>query len=151
MAAGGLEAPRLVVLRSRHSPHKLALLAVATIAGIALLAGSLPAPPDLAKHLPEPLLTYWNVCILLHGIAGLAAVALPNRLVGPGLALEFLAMVLGVWALGSAVVAALLEHGPFALFGPGLITAAWTVANVIRAWQIGRDLHQMRQREQAAS
>lgn len=137
-----MEPPRVVVVRSRHSPHKLALLGLALLTGVAYLLGA-PPPQSLAAQMPTWLVHAWAVGLLLHGAAGFAGVFAPRRHLDRGLGVEVGAMLFGAAALLVVAAASFKYAGGAALLGGGL-AAAWAVANVWRAAQIRRDLRQLR-------
>lgn len=133
--------PLLVVFRTRHSPHKLVFFGLALLWGVAYLA---PSPQVL---MPSWLVSGWAAGMLIHGLAGFAAVLAPRRRIEQALLVELGSMMFGSGAL--LLMAIAVWHyqgiGRATLLGGGFF-AAWTVANAYRGRQITRDLHQMRSR-----
>lgn len=135
----------VVVITSRYSPHKLALLTFATVAGAGWTFGA-PNPTSLVAAMPQPVLKVWAVMLLVHGLAGWAAAVAPKGMLERAMLLELGAMLEGVAALGFAATTAFVYAGWAALLGGGL-AATWAVANLLRAVRVARDLRKLRASE----
>lgn len=131
--------PFLVVFRTRHSPHKLVFLTFAIVWGALFLFGEAPR----GSVMPGALVKVWAAGLLAHGLFGLAGVLMPKQRIEQGLLVELGGMLIGVGAL-FLIVAGLFIYAGWAAFVSGGFTAAWAIANGLRASQIIRDLHHLR-------
>jgi hypothetical protein len=107
---------------------------------MAYLAGS-PPPGSLAALLPPWQIYTWAGGLLASGVLGLFGCAW-RRDLELGLGIELVAMLLGAGAMLLYTVEVYAFAGWRALLA-GAITAAWTGANLWRAWQIRRDLKEV--------
>jgi hypothetical protein len=127
----------VVVLAGRQRPHEVLLLAFAVVIGIAYQIGS-PPPESIAAHMHHWQVRLWSIGMMLSGIIGLAGLWWPDRQLG--MQFEAGAMLLGAGAL-LIVTAAAFALGAKGIFGGGF-SAAWFMANLVRAGQIWRELRE---------
>lgn len=130
----------VVVITGRQRPHELVLLGFALLIGLAYTVGA-PPPRSSAAEMPAWLVRLWAVGLLVHGVAGLAAVFVPGPK-GRSLLAEAGSMLIGAGALLVVAAASFSYAGWGALLGGGFLLA-WAVANVVRAFQIRRDLRSL--------
>jgi hypothetical protein len=126
-----------VVITGRHRPHELVFLALALVLGLAYTLGA-PPPQSAAAEMPAWLVDVWAAGLLVHGVTGAASVLLPWRR-DRALWLEAGSMLIGFGALLLVGAAAFSYAGTGALLGGGLCFG-WAVANLVRVFQIHRDL-----------
>jgi hypothetical protein len=131
----------VLVVAGRQRPHELTLLLLSAMLGGLYTFGT-PAPQSLAAEMPSWIVHAWGIGLLLSGITGLAGCLLPWN-VERGLLLELGGLLVGAGAL-LIIAAAIFSHAGWGgLFGGGF-TAAWLTANLVRGWQIWRDLRTLR-------
>lgn len=130
---------QLIVVTGRHRPHELALLAVSAVLGGAFLVAA-PPPTSVASQMPHPYVVVWASGLLVSGVVGLIGclARLPSR---RGLLLEMGGMLIQAGALLIVLAAVIAFAGWRGLFSGALI-AGWVAANLVRVWQIRRDLRQ---------
>jgi hypothetical protein len=131
---------RPFIVTGRYRPHELLLLVVSVVTGVAYLLGS-PPPTSVAALLPHWQTYTWAAGLLASGVMGIFGCAW-RRDLELGLQAERAAMLIGGGALLLYTVSVFALGGRRALLAGG-ITAAWTAANLWRAWQIGRDLREI--------
>lgn len=124
----------LVVVSGRHRPHELLLLVVSLVTGVAYTIGA-PPPTSVAALMPAWALHVWSAGLVASGVIGLVG-ALSRR--SWSLQVEQAGMLIGAASL-IWYTAAVVGFGWRALLA-GAISVAWAGANVVRAWQIRRDL-----------
>lgn len=131
----------MLVVAGRHRPHELLLLLFSLTSGLAYTLGS-PPPQSVAASIEPWLVHVWSAGLLISGAVGLLAALLPmpeDRALG----LEFGAMLIGAGALILAGAAIFSSVGWRGAFGGGFC-AFWAAANIVRAFQILRDLREVR-------
>jgi hypothetical protein len=134
-------APRpVLVVTGRHRPHEMTFLLLSIMLGLAYTLGA-PPPQSVAAAMPLAIVHLWAAGLLASGVVGLAAILLPLEM-RLSLRLEQGAMLIGAGALLITTAAVFSAAGWRGLFG-GSFAACWMAANLIRALQIRRDLHEM--------
>lgn len=133
--------PDPVIVPGRRRPHELMLLAVSVLLGVAFFAGSAPPPTTVEALLPDWVRDLWYGLLLGSGSVGLIAVWL--RDIATGLLLERIALMVNAAAL-VIYITAIIAVGGRPGVGAGAFLAGWSIANIIRAVQITRDLHRIR-------
>lgn len=131
----------VIVITGRRRPHELVFLALAVVLGLAYTLGA-PPPASAASEMPPWLVHAWAAGLLLHGVVGLTAVFLPLQK-DRALLAESGSMLIGAGTLVMAAASAFSYAGSAALLGGGL-TLAWAIANLVRVFQIRRDLKSLR-------
>lgn len=130
----------VVVIAGRHRPHELVLLGLSLTSGLAYLLGA-PPPQSAAAQMPPWLVAVWAAGLAVSGGVGLASVLLLRRWRDAALLAEAGAMLIGAGALVLLVAAIIAVAGMKGTFGIGFC-AAWSLANVARAWQLRKELRQ---------
>lgn len=131
----------VLVVTGRHRPHELLLLLFSLVSGLAYTLGS-PPPQSVAASIDPWLVRAWSAGLLMSGAVGLLAALLPlpeDRALG----LELGAMLIGAGALVLAAAAIFSSAGARGAFGAG-VCAFWAAANMVRAFQVIRDLREVR-------
>lgn len=126
---------QVVIVTGRHRPHEILFLALSVVTGLAYTFGA-PPPNSLAALLPGWALAVWAIGLALSGAVGLVGIWLRRP---AGLHIEQGAMLLGTAALVWYTAGVIGLAGWRGLFAGG-VSVAWAVANLVRAWQIQRDL-----------
>lgn len=129
----------IVVVTGRRRPHEQLFLAFGALSGAVYLIGA-PPPASVAALMSPLLVKAWAGGLVLSGVVGLLGCWMHPS--GRSLRLEQGGMLIGAAALLVYTTAAFSLAGWRALFGGG-IAAAWTVANLTRAWQADRDIRQL--------
>lgn len=127
----------IVLVTGRHRPHELLLLAVSVLLGVSYLV-RVPAPQTLTATVPRGVVLLWAGGLVLSGIIGLTG-CLWRGDITIGLGLERGALFMSTAALvliGAVIIAATGMRG---LFSAGIVVA-WGLANVVRCYQITKDL-----------
>jgi protein-S-isoprenylcysteine O-methyltransferase Ste14 len=127
----------VVIVTGRRRPHQIVFLVLAFMLGLAYTLGA-PPPQSTAALMPSPIVHTWALGLLAHGAIGLLGVFLPVKR-ERGLWLELGSMFVGAGALFFVTILVFAYAGWSALFG-GTLSLAWGAANLVRAWQIQRDL-----------
>lgn len=130
----------VLVVTGRHRPHEIVLFLFALATGLAYTLGA-PPPRSVASEMPSWLIDVWAGGLLIHGVIGLVGVFGPFNQ-ERRLWLELGSMLIGAGALVLVAAVTFGYAGMAALLGGGL-TVAWAVANLVRAWQIVADLHDL--------
>lgn len=130
----------VVIVTGRHRPHELALLVVSAVLGAAFLLAA-PPPTSVASQMPHPYVVAWAAGLLVSGVVGLIGCLAPVA-AARGLLLEVGGMLVGAGALLTVLVEVFAFAGWRGLFSGGFV-AAWIAANLVRVWQIRRDLRQL--------
>lgn len=131
----------VVIITGRHRPHELALLGVSAVLGAAFLLEA-PPPTSVASQMPHGYVVAWAAGLMVSGTVGLIGCLVslgPRR----GLLLEAGGMLIQAGALLIVLAAVFAFAGSRGLFSGGFV-GAWIAANLVRAWQIRRDLRQLR-------
>lgn len=132
----------VIVVTGRHRPHELLFLALSSLFGVAYTLAA-PPPQSVAATMPGWTVRIWAIGLLVSGVSGLASTLLPLRL-DRGLSVELGAMLIGAGALVVTTTAILSSAGlSRGSFGVGFCSA-WALANLWRAFQIFRDLRELR-------
>jgi hypothetical protein len=113
------------------------LLVLSVLVGVAYLAGS-PPPGSVAALIPPWEITIWAAGLLLSGATGLFS-AWPRTDILLSLRVELGSMLIGAGSL-LLYVAAVVQYAGLSGLLAGGATAAWTVANLLRAVQIRHEL-----------
>lgn len=128
----------ILILVGRQRPHHVLLLAYGLGIGVSYLGGWIP---DFhAGPLGEPVVTAWMAGLTVSGVVGLAGAYWRGQ-IRTGLLLERSAMLIGAGAVfGLAyTISSVLPRGVFTVG----FCAAWGIANLALAMQIGKDLRSL--------
>lgn len=133
----------VIVIAGRHRPHELVFLGLALTFGVSYSTAA-PPPQSAAASMPPWLVTAWAVALGVSGAVGLLAVLVLHRWWHEAaLWAEAGSMLVGAGALALITAAIISYAGATASFGIGFCVA-WAVANLARAWQIRRELRELR-------
>lgn len=127
------------ILMGRGRPHLVMLLLFSLGVGLAYLLG-LPQPRSVAENLGDPFQFMWSVGLVVSGLVGLSG-AFWRGDIGTGLMLERAGMLIGAGSVfGYAWTVS--QAGTSSSFAAGFCLA-WGVANLVRAYGIGKDLRNL--------
>lgn len=125
------------IVVGRRRPHHVLLLLYSFAVGTAYLLGA-PQPRSVTENLSNPYLLLWSVGLALSGGIGLIGSYWRGQ-IDVGLMLERSAMLIGAASVfGYAWTVS--QAGTTSSFAVGFCLA-WGIANLVRAVQIGKDLH----------
>jgi hypothetical protein len=125
------------IVVGRQRPHEVLLLAWSLVFGVAGLMTA-PAPSSIAALVPHWEILVWSALLAASGATGLIGVSL-RRNWFLGLQVEAGAQLIGTGALLVYAAAVAVVAGWRGLFAGGFIVT-WMIANLVRVWQISRDL-----------
>lgn len=128
---------RPIVVVSRGGEHEAVLLGTSILVGVGMLAVA-PAPTSVLALMPAPVVTVWAIAWVVSGLVGAVAVFWRGD-VARGLLIERAALVLNSAAVGLYATTVFIAAG-WRAWVAGLFLAGWTVANLVRAWRIGREV-----------
>lgn len=138
----------IILVTGRQRPHEVLLIALSALVGAGYTFGA-PPPTSVASLMPAWLVHAWAAGLLLSGVVGLVSLAVGSRRIERRMRLEA-----GSMLVGAAAVLVSTEATFHYAFQVGIITKAllsggfglaWTAANLTRAFQIRRELRDMRE------
>lgn len=139
--------PPILILTGSHRPHHVLLLAYSLVVGLVFMLGA-PRPESVTSQLSSPFVDLWFAGLVASGLIGLVGCFWRGGM-RRGLMLERSAMLIGAGSVfGYAWSVAQL--GTQAIFTAGSC-AAWGIANLVRVYQIGRDLRALGEGEREAN
>jgi hypothetical protein len=131
-----------IALMARPAPHKLLLLAVQVILGVAYTVG-VPPPTSVSATQPPLAVHLWALAMLVSGSVGLIANVYRRLGLSMALRLERGAMDLGAAAMMLYAVSLIGYAGLSRALASALICLFWAAANIWRGLQIRRDVKEL--------
>lgn len=138
-----MSTPRPLVVIINRGEHEAVLLGTSVLVGVGMLAVA-PAPTSVLVLFPSWLVTVWALAWVVSGVAGLVGLWWPRLDVGRALAVERAALIINAAAVLLFTASAFVSAG-WRAWAAGLFLAGWTVANLVRAFRIGREVKRLEQ------
>lgn len=138
--------PRVVIITSGRHPWEISGLCIFVIIGLALIGGAAPAPTSVDAALPGWFVQCWKAQLAVGAVLALAGISLPQSSVHQLMLSQVIERSAMIW-FGSAtlvfpVVLAATGRAPtVTVIG---YATAYGVGGLARAWQISRNLAQLR-------
>lgn len=132
--------PRPIVVVGGGAEHEANMMATSMLIGVGMLLAA-PAPQSVLAVLPGWLVTVWAATWVASGAACLAALRWRKSLYR-SLLVERAALVLNTVSVGTFALAAFVFAG-WRAWVTGVFLAGWAVANLVRAYRIGREVKQL--------
>lgn len=129
--------PPTLLISARARPHEQLFLLFSLISGLSYLLGA-PKPGSINALMPHWEIWFWSSGLAISGVVGLFGCWWKYDR-GLGLGMEMAGMLVGAGAM-LMYAAAAWSVGGWKASLPAGISLVWTIANLVRAGQIRKEL-----------